>query len=605
MLLPLFLSVLATVQGGPVHAELHPSNSDLYLEVADVSVLLGELDKAPLLRFLRDERLAGLMTELKQSTDRPLKELAKEALALALPKVSADGWLEGLHAISASLVAIGPGSDTAAPFAFLAVVELATAEQAGALRSLLIGSAPKHEALQSDVAGVECLHMGDKPSEDLWCVAIGARLVVGGGGSKVEDYVARAEKKGASLAGSEAFKKQLAALDKPSGTQVLWFALARSIQDIFKVVQSEDDVGMAFLSQLPSDLNPLGSARVARMQFVGDRFLTEMVSTDADAAGTAASRPIDPAWLEPVPAGSMIVYSSAFDGAAVGKRMRAELAKDEQSAAALSALEQKLGFGPERVLSRLGPGMTVYAAPPGGIGLPETRVWIDCDDPAAFTSDFETLVAGLGETLPGFQAKTKPYKVKKSGTDEKIEVPVTTLTLPPDMVQIPMISLAPSFAPVGKKLVFSFSSMDVKNELKRVHAGEGEPIVAGGNALSAYGFQLPAEARSVFVMDWGKLLASIVSTVKAFAGMAGPEGMPFDLAKLPPPEMFGQYFKPTFHYTKSTAGGLYRRNEASFGPETWCGIFAAAMLVKSQQPSFDPAPPVGEIPPLEPAGGGQ
>jgi hypothetical protein len=604
MLQPFLLSVLATAQGGPVHAELHPANSDVYLELADVSVLLTELDKAPLLRFLRDERLAGLLTEVGQSPNRPLKELAKEGLARALPKASAEGWLDGLHAISASVVALGPGSDTTAPVAFLAVADFATAEQAVALRSALVERAPKHEAMKTALPGVECLHMGDTAAEDLWCVAVGPRLVVGGAASKVEDYVARTEKKGASLASSDVFRKQLAALDKPSGTLVLWFALARSIQDIFKVMQEKDDAGMDFLSQLPNDLNPLGGARVARMQFVGERFLTEMVSSDA--AGTPASPPIDPAWLEPVPAGSMIVYSSAFDGAAAGKRMRALLAKDEQSAAAMSALEQKLGFGPERVLSRLGPGMTAYAAPPAGIGLPETRVWIDCDDPAAFTSDFEALVAALGETLPGFLVKTKPYKVKKSGTDEKIEVPITTLTLPPDLVQIPMIQLSPSFAPVGKKLVFGFSSMDVKNELKRVHAGEGEPIVAGAHPLSAYGFQLPAEARSVFIMDWGKLLASIIGTVKAFAGMAGPEAMPFDLAKLPPPEMFGQYFKPTIHYTKSTAGGLYRRNEASFGPETWLGIFAAAATSMARQSSsFGSAEPAGEVAPPEPAGGGQ
>jgi hypothetical protein len=107
-------------------------------------------------------------------------------------------------------------------------------------------------------------------------------------------------------------------------------------------------------------------------------------------------------------------------------------------------------------------------------------------------------------------------------------------------------------------------------------------------------------------MDWGKLLASIIGTVKAFAGMAGPEAMPFDLAKLPPPEMFGQYFRPTIHYTKSTAGGLYRRNEASFGPETWLGIFAAAATSMARQSSsFGSAEPAGEIAPPEPAGGGQ
>jgi hypothetical protein len=65
--------------------------------------------------------------------------------------------------------------------------------------------------------------------------------------------------------------------------------------------------------------------------------------------------------------------------------------------------------------------------------------------------------------------------------------------------------------------------------------------------------------------------------------MAGPEEMPFDLAKLPPPELFIQYFKPTFHYSKGAGAGLYRRNEASFGPETWFGI---GVLVGGIAPRF-------------------
>src|SRR6185503_6941034 len=337
------------------------------------------------------------------------------------------------------------------------------------------------------------LHMGDKAADELWCVAIGPRLVVGGAGSKVEDFAARADKKLAGLAKGETFQKQVAALDKTSGTPVLWFAVGRSIQEIFAKVQDAEDAGMKFLNELPSDLNPLGSARVARMQFVGERFVTEMVS--AEPAGTPASKALDPTWLEPVPSGSMFVYAGAFDGAEAGKRLRALLAKDEQSAATLAALEQKLGFGPERVLAHLGPGLTVYAAPPSGPGVPDTRAWVDCDDPAAFTKEFEALVGAMGETLPGFSAKSKTYTLKKRGSDEKVEVAVESLKFPQEM-QIPMVPLTPSFATVGKKLVFALNATDVRSELKRVHTGEGEPIVAGGHPLSSYGFEVPAGVRS-------------------------------------------------------------------------------------------------------------
>ena len=64
----------------------------------------------------------------------------------------------------------------------------------------------------------------------------------------------------------------------------------------------------------------------------------------------------------------------------------------------------------------------------------------------------------------------------------------------------------------------------------------------------------------------------------------------FDLALLPTPELFKQYFKPTFYYSKPAEGGTYRRNEASFGPETWLGLTGAVMFGVRQQALLGGAP---------------
>jgi hypothetical protein len=138
-----------------------------------------------------------------------------------------------------------------------------------------------------------------------------------------------------------------------------------------------------------------------------------------------------------------------------------------------------------------------------------------------------------------------------------------------------MISVSPSFAPVGKKLVFALNSMDLKNELKRAVGGDGEPIIAGAKPLAAYGVELPPEVLSVLVMDWGRMLSSLLETFKAFGQMVPPEQMPVDLRKLPKGDIFTEYLKPTLHYAKGGTDGMRRRNEASFGPETWFGIAAA------------------------------
>src|SRR5262245_38410839 len=361
MLIPFLLSfplaLLAPAHGSPAHAERDPEGSDIYLELGDVSALLTELDKAPLVRFLRDERIAGLLAELGHPTNRPLKELVEDGLRSVCSGGKPEEWLPGLKTVSASIVALGPGSKTAPPAALLAVLDFATPEQAQALRSDLIARAPKHEAMSGAVPGVELLHMGEESKDDVWCLATGPRLVIGDPPSKPEDYLARVEKKAAGFAASETFKKNVAAFEKPSGTPVLWFALASPFRTIVAKMQEADEVALDAVSQLPSDLNPFGSALFARTQFVGERFLTEMITS----AAASASKPIDPAWLEPVPAGTRLSFSSAFDGAATGKRPRAVSGEGGEGAASLAALEQKLGFGFERMFGHLGPGMTVYA----------------------------------------------------------------------------------------------------------------------------------------------------------------------------------------------------------------------------------------------------
>ena len=600
MLHAFLASALLAVQG-PAHSSLHPAEADLFMEVGNVNALLTTLDSAPLPRFLRDERIRGLLAQVGQDPSRSFKQLLEQGLAAVGPDFLAGGWLDGLGTLSASMVALPPSGDASVEPAILLVAELATPEQANALRTAALGLMPGHEPATTGLPGMETFRAS---GEGGWCAVVGNRFVLGNGGSSPEAFGKRAGEAGGGLASNEAFKKQVAALPKASGTPIAWFSLGRSARDIAATMNGgKEDEAVSFLDKLPAGMNPLASPTIARMQFEGGRFLTDMFASDVP--GAAAEKPVDPAWLEPVPSSAMFVYSGAFDGASAGKRVRELLAADESSSAAMAALEQKLGYGPEKVLARLGPGLTITSQPLSGLGLPEIRVWVDCEDPAAFTAEYEALIGALGDSLPGFTAKTKPYKLKKKDSDEKVEVPITTLTLPPGLVQLPMVSLSPTFAPVGKRLVFAMSSMEVKSELKRVHSGEGEAIVAGAKPLAALGLELPADARSVVVMDWGKLLGGLVGMVKAFAPMAGPDALPFDPAKLPPPEIFTEYFKPTFHYSRSLAGGRYRRNEASFGPETWAGFLGAGVIIGRKQSAMLTAPGAAQPEMLEPVGGGK
>lgn len=569
--------LLALAPQGPAHAGLHPADADLYLEVVEVQRTLQVLDQAPLVRFLRDDKVKVLFEKLGQPTDRPLSELVQLILDGALEGSASKDWLAGLATVSASLAPTPGGPE---PIGMLVLVDFAAAEQAAAFHAGVRAGFPQQEAIAGSLAGLERLVPAEGAGRELWIATLGTRVAIGSRASKPEDVPARAEGKLGGLAQHEPFAKRLAGLGSATGTPLLWFALARPLSEVTQAMGEAGGPSLEMIERAPESLNVFAHPCVARITMAGERIVSEMITSEP---ADASARPIDLAWLAPVPSDTMFFFASAFDGAAAARRLREILAGDEQSAAALAAIEQKLGYGPERLLSRLGPGMIFYAAAPGGPTLPDSRLWIDCEDPAAFASEFEALITAMGELLPGYQAKTRPYKVKVQGSDERLEVPITTLTLPPDAVQIPMISVSPSFAPVGKRLVFGFGSMDVKSELKRVHSGDGEPIQAGANPLAVRGFALPEKASTVVVMDWGKLLSGLIGTAKAFASMASPEDLPFDLALLPTPELLRQYFQPTFFYAKPIEGGTYRRNEASFGPETWFGLTGAIAFGIRQQ----------------------
>jgi hypothetical protein len=586
-----FALSLAAPQG-PAHQGLHPAEADLYLELNDVKGAMVALEKAPFVRFLRDEKVKGLLAKAGAPLDGPLAGLLAQALDQSSGELQAGEWLGGFGNLSVSLARRADGGE---PFDLLMVADLGSPEQTAAFRNAISRLFETREPVEGSLPGLEHLRGGGEKAWEFWSVALGSRLVLGSHAHGPGDFQARAEGKLRALSAEESYSKRLAGLGPVKGTPLLWFSLARSMEELGNALGEMDwgDTVLKTVNQIPDFLNPFAHPGTARVVFADERIVTEMISV---APPDPQTKPVQSAWLEPVPAGAMFFFSSAFDGASAAKRLREILASDESRASALAAIEQRLGYGPERLLARLGPGMTFYSASPSGLGLPDSRLWIDCEDPAAFATEFETLVTAMGELLPGYQAKTKPYKVKVKGSEEKLEVPVTTLTLPPDAVQVPMISVSPSFAPVGKKLVFGFGSMDVKSELKRVHSGEGEPIVAGASPLAARGFTLPEGTESMVVMDWGKLLAGVVGMVQAFAGMASPEDMPFDPKQLPGLETFAQYFKPTFYFSKRIEGGLYRRNEASFGPETWLGLSAVVAAGIRGQSGFG-----GSAAPIAPA----
>lgn len=136
-MLILSLSLALLLQGAPVHADLHPKNADVYLELGDSAVLWPALEQSPMARFLRDEKMKALFSALGQSVEGNLQGQLLGLLQKTQPDWKAETWLSGLERLSISGLVLGPETETRAGKATLLVADFATPEQAAAFAGVI------------------------------------------------------------------------------------------------------------------------------------------------------------------------------------------------------------------------------------------------------------------------------------------------------------------------------------------------------------------------------------------------------------------------------------------------------------------------------------
>ncbi len=605
---PLALLLAVALQGAPSHAAFHSPDVDLFLEVPDVQALLDAYDQAPMLRLLRDEGTAEAVRQLSGAEfhfDLQLRNL----LGSSLPPGATD-LVDSAQALSFSVrIPQGCGDDPEAgpPIPVIAaVIDFATTEDAQATQTMLVdlvGDAQPDPT--SPFEGTQTFSIDPTSGITAWVATRGPRLLLGGGTHTPADFARRmaSEEGVTSLANDPRYAAGRGHFEPPTGATVIQGFTTRSPLDLFADGGPSEALGSLELLWGGGE-DFLAGARCWRMQLAGDRFVTEIVTLDSGESTSDASifgtRAIDPTWLAPVRGDSMLTYSSSLDGGALHERFRgflASMGEDAEATEAIAALEGNLGFGLEEFFALLGPGMAASVGPIPGIALPDTYVWFDLVDPVAFQDQLGILVENLGTTFPEFSLRTRAYKVKNKTTGERIPFPVTTLGLPPGLIELgPLGAPTPALTVTEGKLLLSLSSMRLKRELKRLYGGEETPSETPA-LLQAHGFDLPADARSVIVMDWGLLIDGLLSLARNLGPLASMFGggleLPFDPAALPDSELVTQFIQPTFHYSRRVEGATYRRHEASFGPETWVGGGLAVYL------GFRTVAGPGMIPPTE------
>lgn len=581
MISTLVLALSANLLGGDGHADLHPSDAELFLELPDATALVAAYDGAPMVQTFRDEAVRSFFAGLPVDPAHSLKSIG----TMLVPGRDLTAVFAGVEAVSLSA---SLGTDPARPelLAFQAVLDLASPDLAAqVLRGL-------HElvAVETSAEGPTSFTFEQLPGVPCWSLLEESRLVLGGGRATPEAYAARRRGEGASWTSSALARSARERLSHAGGAVVVRAQQSRSPLETLVILGGLASGGDAAV-EIFAGLDPFAGPSAFEMRLVGSRFVTEVFSPAGEGAAGASAVALDPTWLSRLPADVVAFYSCAFDAAAISEGGRKLLAASGLEGSA-EELETKVGFPLEQLFGRMGPGLLGYVLPLAGIGVPPTYLWIELREPAEFSAALEAFCAKLPELVPGASAETRDYRPKNAATGERERIPVTSIQLPPGTVDLGPLSVSPSLAVVGDRLVLGTSAMSLKKELKRFFE---EPATAAGPPAE---LGIAPGTRSVLWVDWGGLIEGVVEIVRGLGSLLSGFGeLPFDPKALPNPQVFTRAMQPTVHTSRRVDGGILRRHEASFGPETWLALGATAYGLWTGQalaaPVTPPAPSAG------------
>ena len=567
----LLLSLFLLSPGdGPAHVGLHPSDAALYLEVPDASAVCALYDQAPLLRLLNDAEIQRIFEAIQgESMSMDVATIAgwvASALGIDMP---AEAMQSAASAMSLSL------RNAEGEWGLTAVLDARDDSLAGMFATKLKELA--QEVGPHELEGFEALTGGPFP-DGSWITHDGSRLALGISDATARGYAERSKGEGTSLASHPALTTGLAKLGAPEGTP-LFFG--------------------SYTATLPlDDMLPAGPAggllrglldgpMTLRTSFADGRFVTRLYGVGEVADGLFGTTEVQTEWLADLPDDAMFTFASSMNGKGIASGLRDLVAGVPELSDALEGVELEPLFAP------LGPRVRLSMQPFLGLGLPQTHMWIDCKDPAAFVSSFEALAAKLGEKVPGIGARTRDYRVKNRDTGERVTVPYTSLTIPPELVgQLGLFAPKIAFAQLDGELLVSLSSTALKSELKRIHGG-GTPEPR--DFLGKSGATVPAGTRAVFVFDWAVFFGKLVGVAKMMGPMFA-DNLPFDLALLPSPGLFARYLKPTTHVYRAVEGGSLHDHRSSFGLLTWASVAGAGLRTVGMMSGMGGGPRPGGAP---------
>ncbi|MDF1836348.1 MAG: hypothetical protein P1V35_00635 [Planctomycetota bacterium] len=236
---------------------------------------------------------------------------------------------------------------------------------------------------------------------------------------------------------------------------------------------------------------------------------------------------------------------------------------------------QKYNFRPEEdLLAHLG-STWVSSLPLDSIGvtsLPGLSLWVDLNDRPAFMSGMEKFVDVVnGEAGNELVARGKTYRKHRLFTFKGKDV------------SGPEAMLQPTVVVFEDRILVAVSRSRAQKEIKRTLAAPDEVTRHShfNSSALAEGFVTVDYSYA----DWAKFLGRLYMGAKGFlpmltGGMSESDAaeIPVDLNELPIAADFTRFFEPAVRYRRRVDGGTVMHSQSSFGPEM-SGVIAGSMFV--------------------------
>lgn len=550
------------------------------LEALDIEEHLDSLGDAPLEERLRSDPW-GRPYDVSRSPEGAPRALSRgsdgqaggEGSAVDIgPEFDAAGWLEQERERRRSIL-------LSLEFVSEDVARESWAAMKAGLGVETIGL-EEQRALSGAAGKLERIAAARMEGATGWSWHADRRVIVSLGATSVETVEARTTRAGTSFAAEPSWLALQALALPAGGATVIRGAL--------------DTEWLASMVSDTIDLLPRGEQELVfstarptafRMQLIGGRFHTDMVRPPVSesswwrAFGNATPATTLRSAIPSDAAGAMVTH---LDARQLEQQFVSWAGLDGAGAARLAEMEQRLGFDLRRdVFGSLGSEVAMFVMPVNSIGLPNAVAMVELRDAAAF----ERGMQGLANAFSEAGASTLSIRAARYR-----DAPMWSFEMErAEQGSLP-IEISPTVAIVGSRAVLTTTTLFAKREIKRL---------ATETAAASPLPEMPQGATLVGTMDWPTMIASLYTSLRGAAALAGSfADLPIDLgaltAGLPDrPETFTRFFSKTYLSGAPLGERFHVHMESSFGPETWLGLvgFATAATRSMSKPEVPPTTP--------------